>query len=378
MKFASRRILLVMSLFGLQTALPGQTIWPGDVNNNGIVNGIDLLYVGLAYGSTGPVRQNASTEWEEQPVTALWAQSFPDGINYAYADADGDGEIDDDDLDVIEENYLQTRGTPLPEDYRSGLPGIDPPLGLQPAAAVVQPGDFTGVDLSLGTAGQPVFDFYGMSLAFSFDAELTDNDEDDDEEEEIEFETAESAWINPPDRDDAEIRLLLDGNSGRGELAITRTDQQPVGEGFGPLGRFTIVIEDIIVGLEVDTFDLRLDSVRLIDDRLNTTAIVLNQASFLVTRDPGSITNTAVVSAESIVLEVFPNPSKTTYFLRSDRPVERVELQTLTGRAVAAGVEGLGGDTLAVQPRGCPPGLYLLRVFTREGMAVARVLWTPD
>lgn len=376
MKFVSRRILLGMSLLGLLTALHGQTMWPGDVNNNGVVNGVDLLYVGLAYGSTGPERQNASTEWEEQPITALWAQSFPDGINFAYADADGDGEIDDDDLDVIEENYLQTHGTPLPEDYRSGLPGIDPPLGLQPAAAVVQPGDNTSVGLSLGTAEQPVFDFYGISLAFSFDAELADNDDDDDEE--IEFETAENAWINPANRDDAEVRLLLDGNSGRGELAVTRIDQQPVDEGFGPLGRFTIVIEDIIVGLEVDTFNLRLDSVRLIDDRLNTTAIVLNQASFLVTSDPGSITSAKVVTAESIALEVFPNPSKTTYLLRSDRPVERVEMQTLTGRTVAAGVDGLGGNTLTVHPRGCPPGLYLLRVFTREEMAVARVLWTPD
>jgi len=376
MKLASRRILLGIGLVFLLTSLCGQTIWPGDVNNNGIVNGVDLLYVGLAYGSTGPQRQNASTGWEEQPITALWAQSFPDGINYAYADADGDGEIDDDDLDAIEENYLQTHGTPLPEDYRSGLPGIDPPLGLQPAAAVVQPGDNTGVELSLGTAEQPVFDFYGMSLAFSFDAELADNDDDDDEE--IEFETAENAWINPPNRENAEVRLLLDGNSGRGELAVTRTDQQPVNEGFGSLGRFTIVIEDIIVGLQVDTFDLRLDSVRLIDDRLNTTAIVLNEASFLVTSDPGLITSTAVVTAESIALEVFPNPSKATYLLRSDQPVDRVELQTLMGRSVAASVERLGGNTLAVHPRACPPGLYLLLVFTREGMAVARVLWTPD
>ena len=28
-----------------------QTIWPGDVNNNGIVNGVDQLYIGVAYGS---------------------------------------------------------------------------------------------------------------------------------------------------------------------------------------------------------------------------------------------------------------------------------------------------------------------------------------
>ncbi len=73
--------------------LSAQEVWPGDANNNGIANAVDALYIGVAYGTEGPERDDATTDWEAQPFE-LWGAAFPDGTNYGYADADGDGEID--------------------------------------------------------------------------------------------------------------------------------------------------------------------------------------------------------------------------------------------------------------------------------------------
>ena len=49
--------------------------WPGDANNNGIVNHFDLLYVGRAFGQTGPIDTfNGSFVPDTLP---FWTQLFP-------------------------------------------------------------------------------------------------------------------------------------------------------------------------------------------------------------------------------------------------------------------------------------------------------------
>ncbi|MEM9259683.1 MAG: dockerin type I domain-containing protein, partial [Bacteroidota bacterium] len=77
------------------------TIWPGDVTDNGKVNGIDMLYWSHAYGSRGFPRPDATTDWVAQRMGEIWRDSFPEGRNFAYADADGDGRISIRDLTVL-------------------------------------------------------------------------------------------------------------------------------------------------------------------------------------------------------------------------------------------------------------------------------------
>lgn len=40
-----------------------QLLWPGDINNNGIANHIDLLYYGIARDAEGPERIEEDTDW---------------------------------------------------------------------------------------------------------------------------------------------------------------------------------------------------------------------------------------------------------------------------------------------------------------------------
>lgn len=74
-------------------------VWPGDINNDGLVSMIDFLSLGIANGNTGPARPNASSDWIGQPAED-WATSFGEEnvlapqLNHKYADANGDGSID--------------------------------------------------------------------------------------------------------------------------------------------------------------------------------------------------------------------------------------------------------------------------------------------
>ncbi|MGB9770889.1 MAG: T9SS type A sorting domain-containing protein [Candidatus Kapaibacteriota bacterium] len=84
-------------------------VWPGDANNDGIVNINDVSTVALYLGY-GPSKQNfrsfqrlkASTDWFAQ-IALGW-----DSLAVTYADCDGDGEVTINDMLVIPLNFGKT------------------------------------------------------------------------------------------------------------------------------------------------------------------------------------------------------------------------------------------------------------------------------
>ncbi|MFM9949281.1 MAG: hypothetical protein ACKV1O_15180, partial [Saprospiraceae bacterium] len=87
-------ILITLALLACAQLAGAQTLHPGDADDNGEVNQYDLLYIGYAYGTVGPMRLEDDTEFSPQAIPLLWTQTFPNGLNYAYADANGNGVVD--------------------------------------------------------------------------------------------------------------------------------------------------------------------------------------------------------------------------------------------------------------------------------------------
>ena len=80
-------------------------VYPGDTNNDGYVNRTDALTLISKRGKTGPLRQNATTDFIPQVATD-WNDTTPDNIDAKYADVDGDGVIDlSEDIRGMCENY---------------------------------------------------------------------------------------------------------------------------------------------------------------------------------------------------------------------------------------------------------------------------------
>jgi hypothetical protein len=79
------------------------TVWSGDTNNDGRVNQVDVLPIGLYWGRTGPACQTPpSCAWNARccsPWSALAA---------TYADANGDGKVDQADVLCIGLNWNKT------------------------------------------------------------------------------------------------------------------------------------------------------------------------------------------------------------------------------------------------------------------------------
>lgn len=77
-------------------------VWPGDANNDGVVDEADVLALGMHWGKTGEARPAASIQWAPQ-----LAQAWSDRPA-TFADTDGDGRVDHNDLRAISHNFGKT------------------------------------------------------------------------------------------------------------------------------------------------------------------------------------------------------------------------------------------------------------------------------
>ncbi len=346
-------ILFWLSLSALLPPAGAQSVWPGDVNDNGIVNTADLLYLGVAFGATGPERAVQGTDWEPFPLPSAWPQDFPNGLNFAYADCNGDGLVDEDDIDdAIEDNFGLLHGVLTGDGYTAAAPGTGPRLRLAPSATLVEEGAVITVDLELGSPAMPVEQFYGISFLYSYEPELLAGDDGLDFEDETE-----GSWITD-NEDELAVLQIDDEDNATGEIGITRTNQLPV-SGFGKIASFSIVIEDIIVGLTVDTFRMRIDSILLFDGQGGVMPAVTDTLEIIVARDTALVTSLDQDRTPGPVT-LYPNPAPGRFILESDAPVEHLQLLDAAGRTAPLVIERRRAGRYHLFAPQAAPGFYLL------------------
>jgi hypothetical protein len=88
----------------IYTVLP--SVYPGDTDNNGVVNEFDILPLATYFYQTGPQRCTAGYGWLPSPFDFLWVSNSA----ATYADANGDGIIDESDLFGIALNWGKSHG----------------------------------------------------------------------------------------------------------------------------------------------------------------------------------------------------------------------------------------------------------------------------
>ncbi|MBU0509004.1 CotH kinase family protein [bacterium] len=82
---------------GLQ--LSDERVYPGDTDNNGTVDALDVLPIGVYFASTGAARDSVTFVWGDRRAL-LW-----DDPAATYADANGDGTVDERDVVAIGINW---------------------------------------------------------------------------------------------------------------------------------------------------------------------------------------------------------------------------------------------------------------------------------
>lgn len=342
-------LLLLLITLGINV-LSAQTIgvWPGDANNNGLVNNVDLLQIGLAYNNFGPARDPVSSAWQAQTATP-WPLVLGNGVNCAYTDANGDGLVNYFyDAFPIYVHYGLQHGTVTPDVFPAGTPAVDPSLFLDSSAmpAQVHSGAHLDLPLVLGDVEIPVENLYGLAFSLHIDPAFVDVNQ-------VNVNFNQNSWANP---DNDRIYSSYSASDSRLDVAWVRTDHNER-SGFGPVGTVSIIIIDDVVSIEHE-FLIRIDSIQLIDRFGNMTAIAGD--SLLVSILPDAVTSESEPGLTS--LRVWPNPVGDRLHLRAGEAIREAILYDVAGR-----------ETARLQPAqqqtewplsGLPRGIYYLEVRT--------------
>lgn len=138
------------------------TVWPGDSNNDKLVNQADILPLGLHFNRTGPVRQNTLMSWTPQLATA-WTPAAA-----TYADANGDGIVNQADVLPIGLHFGKTHAGQISSAERNGVPKILHKTNATTIRTTLTGNTNPGQDFTVDVVVSEITNLFGVSFELLF------------------------------------------------------------------------------------------------------------------------------------------------------------------------------------------------------------------
>ncbi|MEO0469976.1 MAG: T9SS type A sorting domain-containing protein [Bacteroidota bacterium] len=343
----------------LLTAMVSDSVWPGDTNNDGVANNSDLLAIGLAFGANGPVRVNASLNWNAQ-FANNWVDSLPNGVNYKYADTDGNGSINLDDTLAIDLNYGLTH------NKGSGGALMGPALFTVFEEDTVSVGEEAHLLVFFGTDNEPVQNVYGMGCRIEIDSTLAQSDE-------VSADFSMN-WMGVKN-----VNLITLGKNrpieSAFDLSMVGIDQIPR-TGSGMVARITIIVIDDLSGKtdQVEKLVPQIMFPEAINRQLLSLPVQIGQLDTLV------IVNDVVGIEEmpGVQIDLYPNPARDQFEVSlSGVAANGIEVYDLMGKKIME-QKGLHFQQRHIDCGQWPAGMYTIRLLTQRGILTSKLLKTQS
>ncbi|MBK7872749.1 MAG: T9SS type A sorting domain-containing protein [Saprospiraceae bacterium] len=363
MKKVNKYNYVVLIIAWLCCLKQGQAqVFPGDANNDGIINNLDILYIGYAYGTIGPMRSSIDGTTPEA-ITLPWTQLFPDSTNFIHADTDGNGIVDFLDFVPVFNNYGLRRINPSPPFFSEGIPGIDPSLRFGSPVGTAFPSEGSVVEIPIlleGTFGDSLVDLNGIAFSIEYDQSFI---------KEIQLDIADS-WVA---LDSAAFLFQTPANIGRLDAALTRFGKNPV-IGKGQAVKMRAVIEDDLIGLLIrDTAHIHF----------NIKYIKLKNSDFREQPVAGSNITLVIYHPNSIVpikerptdipIEIFPNPASDRLQIISPKIIQRIEIMNALGQYISyPNIKNEQRVELMLPPQ--LKGIAFVKIYTTAGFITRKIL----
>lgn len=358
-------ILLGVTMLVAASTLHAQ-LYPGDANHNGRVDHYDLLYIGYAYGSIGPIRPSGEVFFTEQALPLFWPSDFPDGVNYGFADGNGNGLVEWGDFLAVFLNYGNTTDTVVELSIPEGIAGIDLPIDLQTGGAVMQVTDGYELEIPiiLGSQSQPVEDLNGLAFTLVYNDDYISSFTID----------YSNAWPNS-DGGMFYFQRSIPGAEHGLDAALTRFGPNGV-SGYGEIARLRIVIEDDLIHLlpaDRDSVEVivEIKNIMLVNSNFDMIPVAGDQMTLMVYRPDAIIGITELSEGEYINL--YPNPATDGLQLECELPMDEIVIYNSQGQSWQRfSPNGDTGMTLAVGD--WPAGYYWVCVYTEKGLSRQKLM----
>lgn len=353
--FNENELNVIVGASVITVGMPMALVWPGDTNMDEVVDHFDLLNVGLAFGQTGPARENAAITWEAQPAQEWDSETPISVVNFNYADTDGNGIIDANDTLAIVQNWGEETDFQEEDEDRfagnpeAGLLNAVPPIFIQ--TDTLAPGEMGDFDIVLGDDANLAEDIFGLAFSITYDASVV---------------VENSVAINFADSWLGEIGATILGlhrdnySGGRIDIAVTRINGQNI-SGQGKIGSLKLLIDDALPSGQDYTLVFDIQNVRLIN--VSEEEIEAAPASTI------SLISDEMTNSNSVLLKraikVYPNPTTNQIFIESHQiPIEQIKLYSIEGQLLQLQQE----NTFTVDLSNYPEGVYLLQLVTAQGV----------
>lgn len=356
----TNRYLFLFIFFFTQQLGTAQFVWSGDVNNNGVVNKVDLLYLGYAFGETGEPRTTISSEWGAQASPIAWEGSFPNGVNYLYADCNGDGIINELDAAIIAQNIGLSHVDVLfvvDDEILIGKEGENPACRFMNAPAAAPVNQLFTIEIGLGDANIPIENMSGFTFILDVEPDIIGLNN-------TTLTFSENAWIDPDPNQSITIQQI-DEERAKLKVAYTKTDRVPV-SGFGNLAKVSFLIEgDIVDFLVRDTVTYTIDSIIVFTDDLTPIPIVPDTLKLAIDKN---LTVNTLEQELSQNISVYPNPNKGFLLIESNEIIiEKITLVNGLGQQVfSKKLEKQSFQSIDFQH--LAKGIYYVKIHTEKGI----------
>jgi hypothetical protein len=329
-------------------------VWPGDANNDNIVDLNDVLNIGRAWSGTGSGRANASLIWAAQP-SPDWLQNMA-GVNYKHIDCDGNGTINDDDTLAVSQNWSLTH-------LKAGAEprATDPVLYLEPVRDTLYSNANARFNIMLGSNAIPVSDLYGIAFSVILDPSVFDLSSANITTAGSFMGTAGTDMFTFRRFDSQGISIALsrtDGQnvSGNGKIGELTLRTNSIGDATGSVTLMPVIVKGLAASGAENTYNTQTTSLTIAD-----TSVGINEPAVYAS------------------VNIYPNPAKGVVYIQAPAAVKSttwtVSLLNMDGRLITQEVLNNGSlNNHAINTTGISAGIYFLRISGDAGVTVKKVV----
>ncbi len=350
---------------GAVVACQDDCLWPGDTNNDGVVDLDDFLTIGLHMGATGTPRLSADPAMWCPQESEDWDHSTPAGLNLKYVDANGDQLVSALDTQVVMANYgLVHSLQPKPVNTAAFDIILDGDI-------FAEPGDLLAIDVLVGTNLVGVEDVYGFRFPFPYDPSVFIPGS-------IDLVFDEDSWLS---YGSPVISTQVNRQqTGDFQAAYIRTNGKPM-SGYGQVGTLYVGVEDVY-GFrgrpdEVITATIGGQDAAVLGGTGDMQSVRVQPLEIKI-QQKAALEGLAISSEIDQHLDdkllSFPNPSngQLTVHLNGQQTFEELLLTDQLGRRVLQ-EKSLYTNHRVLDLSALPNGMYVLSVTTPVGVVNRKI-----
>lgn len=314
-------------------------IWPGDANEDLIVDNNDLFPLGLKFGKTGPTRTTIDNSWKGF-TCSNWTDTLNNGKNAKYIDCNGDGIIGFDDTLAINLNYGFTHLARVPQQT---VQSTNTEIFFSYDRILYYPGDTVHASLHIGRSLAPQTNFYGANFTVLYDKTKVRSGS-----EQFSFS---NSWVGILHQTEVTLHKTF-SSQGKLEGALVRTTLTDT-SGFGAIGILSFILKDTLTS---NIFTLNINNSNKIDQYGINSSLITGTDSVALVQGVGVPT----FSHDKNQLLIFPNPANTWLKILSTYPLNQVIFYNSLGQEVLQSQSRNTSEEINIS--GIPSGVYTVKI----------------